>query len=96
MEKKIIGGQEYEVYTMTDWARDRTLSVKVGQVIEPDVYYQLLNSVPPMCYRGGYFQPGEPYDHDWNTGKALYQTFKSVGDNYYLFEGLMPAKSDKK
>lgn len=92
MEKRTIGGQEYEVYTNADWERDHTLKVQEGQLITPEVYWQLLNSMPPVCYRGMYFQPGEAYSHDWNTGKALYQTFKSMGDNYYLYEGLQPAK----
>ena len=92
MEKKTIGGQEYEVYTNADWVRDKILGVKEGQLIAPEVYCQLLNCVPPVCFRGTYFQPGEAYSHDWNMGKALFQTFRRMGDGYYLYEGLQPAK----
>lgn len=92
MEKKTMYGQEYEVYTNADWERDSVLKVQVGQLIEPDVYYQLLESVPPVCYRGAYFQPGEPDSWDWERGCQLYQTYKRMGDDYYLYEGLQPAK----
>lgn len=88
MEKRTIDGREYSVYTMQDWERDSTLKVEVGQVIEPAVYYQLLNAVPPKHYTRGIFQPGEPYSHDWDTGRGLYQTFHHVGENYYKYVGL--------
>lgn len=90
MEKKTIGGIEYDVYTMQDWERDRTLSVKEGQLIEPEVFWQLLESLPPHKYGKGVFAVGEPYTHDWNTGQALYQTFESMGDYYYKYIGLKP------
>ena len=92
MEKKTIGGHEYEVYTMADWERDHTLKVQVGQLIEPEVYWQLLNSVPPVCFRGTYFQPGEPDSYDFEHCCQLYQTFKNMGNDFYLYEGLQPAK----
>lgn len=90
MDKKTIAGQEYDVYTNADWERDRTLGVKVGQVIEPDVYWQLLNAVPPKCYRGGVFQVGEPDSWDWDNHCQLYQTFEHIGDNYWKYVGLKP------
>lgn len=77
---------------MQDWERDRTLKVEVGQVIEPAVYWQLLNSLPPQTYGRGTFQPGEPYSHDWTTGSPLFQTFESVGDDYWKYVGLKTAK----
>ena len=78
------------VYTMDDWRRDGSLKVQIGQLIAPEVYWQLRDSVPPMS-DGGCFQPGEAYDHDWRTGKALYQTFTREGDSYYRYKGLQPA-----
>lgn len=90
MEKKTFDGQEYEVYTMSDWNRDRTLGVKVGQAIDPDVFWQLCESMPPQKWSMGIFQPGEPYSHDFKTGNALYTTFKSLGGDYYRYEGLQP------
>lgn len=80
-----------DVYTMKDWENDRTLKVKEGQTIEPSVFWSLLNSLPPQTYGRTLFQPGEPYDHDWNTGRALYRTFEHVGEYYYKYIGLKPA-----
>jgi len=91
MEKKRINGADYEVYTAHDWERDRVLRVKEGQVIAPEVFRQLLESVPPVTYRRGIFQPGEAYSHDWTTGRALYQTFESMGEDYYKYVGLKNA-----
>ncbi len=90
METKTIDGKTYNVYTDKDWERDGTLKVKEGQVIEPKVYYQLLNSVPPKAFRYGVFQPGEPDSYDWDNGCALYQTFHHVGGDYYKYVGLKP------
>ena len=90
METMMINGQSYDVYTMADWERDKTLKVKVGQVIEPDVYYQLLNSVPPKVYRGDVFQPGEPDSWDWDGHCELYLTFERVEGEYYKYVGLKP------
>lgn len=87
MEKRTIEGREYDVYTEQDWERDRTLKVQVGQVIEPAVFWQLLNSVPPQTYRRGIFQPGEAYSHDRESG-ALYQTFEQMGEDYWKYVGL--------
>jgi len=83
-----------EIYTMQQWEVDRTLKVEQGQKIAPDVFYQLLNAVPPCTYSRGIFQVGEPYAHDWNTGLALYQTFHYIEDDtngqpIYQYVGLM-------
>lgn len=90
MEKKIFDSKEYDVYTMADWTNDGTLKVRVGQVIDPDVFWQLCESLPPHRWGRGVFQPGEPYSHDMETCKALYETFEHMGDDYYKFVGLKP------
>lgn len=78
-----------KIYTMQDWERDGVLKLEVGQVIAPEVFYQLRDCVPPTTYGKGIFQVGEPTDHDWNTGKALYQTFEKVDvENHYKYVGL--------
>lgn len=84
-----------DMYTMKQWESDRTLKVAVGQNIAPDVFFELLNSVPPQTYARGIFQAGEPYSHDWTTGKSLYSTFKHVADDedglpIYQYIGLQP------
>lgn len=83
-----------DVYTMDDWRRDGTLKVKEGQLISPDVFYELLESTPPTS-TGRIFQPGEAYSHRFvgypENFELLYQTFKNEGNNYYRFIGLQPA-----
>ena len=79
-----------ERYTMKDWERDGSLSVKVGQIIDSDVFWELFECLPPHHWGGGIFQPGEPHTHDWDTGKALYQTFEHVGNDCYRYIGLRP------
>jgi len=88
MTTRTINGIQYEVYTDKDWCKDRNLSVEVGQLIEPSVYYQLLNALPPKR-NDDLFQCGEPYSHDWNTGLPLFKTFERMDDNYYKYIGLM-------
>ena len=81
-----------ELYTYKDWERDGTLNMQEGQIIEPEIFWQLLECVPPRTYKNGIFQVGEPYSHDWNTGKALYQTFelayKIDNEPYYRYVGI--------
>ena len=75
-------------YTMDDRKRDKTLKVEIGQIITPDVYYQLLGAMPPHR-NDDLFQAGEPHTHDLRNGKALYKTFKCKGCDYYEYIGLM-------
>lgn len=81
------------LYSMRDWEIDGSLKLEVGTLISPDVFYELLNSLPPATYSNGMFQPGEPYSH--RGGNALYQTFKKVdstsaGEPIYEYIGLKP------
>ena len=80
------------IYTYEQWCKDKTLKVKEGQFIDDKVFYQLLGCVPPKTYERGLFQVGEPSDHDWNTGKALYNTFEyDKTEKLYKYIGLRPA-----
>ncbi len=90
MAKMTIGGRECDVYTMQDWERDGTLKVKEGQVIEPDVFWELCNSLPPHRWDKGVFQPGEAYSYDMEKCCQTYQTFESMGEDYYKYVGLKP------
>ncbi len=91
MKTKEFGGTIHEVYTEQDWECDGTLQVKEGQLIEPAVYFQLLNSMPPVAYGCGIFQPGEAYGYDFQTGRMTYQTFEHMGKDYYKYIGLQVA-----
>lgn len=65
------------MYTKKDWERDGDLLVKIGDVIDKEVFYQLRDCVPPKTLSKGIFQVGEAYDHD-EQGIALYTTFKNT------------------
>lgn len=71
-----------EIYTMQDWRNDKSLKVQIGQYIDEEVFEQLLDSIPPITYSRGVFQPGEAYDHNIETGEPLYQTFVKNNDLY--------------
>lgn len=71
-----------EIYTMQDWRNDKSLKVQIGQYIDEEVFEQLLDSIPPITYSRGVFQPGEAYDHNMETGNPLYQTFVKNNDLY--------------
>ena len=88
MTRKNFDGREYSVYTMQDWEEHGTLAVAVGEVIEPDVFWQLLNSVPPKRYGGGVFQVGEPDSWDFDHCCNLYQTFERIEGDYWKYVGL--------
>lgn len=77
-----------KTYTMKQWQKDKYFNAEVGQVCDSDVMEQLINAVPPRTYSNGIFQVGEPFSHDFNTGKALYMTFESVGNYEYKYIGL--------
>ena len=76
------------IYTKDDWKRDGTLNVQVGQIIAPEVFYQLRDSVPPALDARGYFQPGEAYDFDLDLECPRYMTFRHVGGCFYRYLGL--------
>ena len=65
-----------ETYTMEDWKKDGTFKAAIGQNVSDEVYYQLLNSVPPVYMKSPYLQIGEPWDHDRETFQPLYLTFR--------------------
>lgn len=90
MEKRVIDGITYDVYTMEDWAHDHTIGVKVGQAIAPEVFWQLCEALPPHKWTHSIFQPGEPDSYDFDRQCQLYQTFESLGDYYYKYVGLKP------
>ena len=73
------------MYTKKDWGRDGDLCVKIGDVIDQEVFYQLRDCVSPKMLSNGIFQVGEAHDHD-EQGNALYTTFKST-DSGWMYCG---------
>lgn len=64
-----------KTYTIEQWNNDGILSVQIGQAIDNEVYYQLLECVPPTTMRPDLFQVGEPYNHDYFE-RPVYSTFR--------------------
>ena len=85
-----------DLYTMEDWHRDGYLKVKEGQVITPEVFWQLFECLPPHRWSLGIFQPGEPANHVPCPDKpgyvmAVYDTFERVSDDdHYRYIGRRP------
>lgn len=77
-----------KVYTMEDWQRDRELSPAIGQYVDNDVVWELIECLPPAYWRFGIFQVGEPYSHDKETCAPLYATFVQVNtDGLWEYKG---------
>lgn len=53
-----------KTYTMADWRRDGSIRLTPGQLVDKDVVHELVNSVPPVTYRFGVIQIGEPVEHN--------------------------------
>ena len=88
--RKVLSESEGEnVYTMEDWQRDGSLKMHPGQTVDDAVVEELVNCVPPATYGNGIFQVGEPYDHDRNTGRALFLTFEHL-ESGWKYIGLKP------
>lgn len=80
-----------EKITSKNWPENWSL-VPVWTQVDEDVYEHFLNVLPPLCWRGKYFQCSEPYSHV--DGKGQYLTFiKKDGACWYLgiqFYGQVP------
>ena len=76
---------------MEDWKKDRTFKAEPGQEVSEEVYYDMLNGVPPHFWQLGYLQVGEPYDMLIIKNKCLnlYATFNGLE-----FVGNVPSMAD--
>ena len=101
----IYGGVSYSlrralqpVYTPEQWAKDRTFSAYPGQQISKEIYYEMLDCMPPLDLPGGAadqirerygvtitggFLMGEPYG--CNKNGLTYSCFGRSGGKYYFF-----------
>ena len=68
-----------KAYTMQDWEKDKTFSARPGQPVTKEVFFEMLNCVPPAYYGGGIMQVGEPISTDKETYKSLFSTFEKSG-----------------
>lgn len=82
------------MYTREDWQRDRNFSAAAGQEIDPEIYDEMLDALPPVSLprqlraqglRG--FMMGEPHDFEPGTGRTRYMAFTRRNGHCY-YEGL--------
>lgn len=77
-----------EIYTMKQWEIDGSLKIAVGQQVENDLVWDLIDCVPPTYWSGGMFQVGEPKCTDAETRRNLYDTFTHDGDgDNWIYRG---------
>ena len=80
-----------KVIEMVDWTGDFNTIAKVGDLIDDEIVWEMIECVPPACMRSSCMQCGEPYSHreDPDTGKwrATYDTFKKIDNGIYEYCG---------
>lgn len=54
-------------------------------------YEEMLNVLPPLCWRSTGFLVGEPFDHHALTGRARYQAYIRKGKQYFYSSRPMTA-----
>lgn len=85
------------VYTREDWNRDGSMNAVPGQEIEPGIYEQMFNVLPPLplpiCSRSQSYDAGfmvsEPFAADPMGRGELYAAYAKRGERCY-FVGLLP------
>lgn len=70
-------------YTKQQWENDREFKAGAGQQIEEEIYWDMLEALPPIYSRRNTFQVGEAHSHDRN-GRPLYGTFTHHGDLFFF------------
>ena len=73
-------------------------NVPEWEEVSEEVYDHFLNVLPPLVWRGSYFQIGEPYSHEVIDGKwrGRYLTFTKEGGKCWFLgiqlKGYYPKK----
>lgn len=69
--------------TLNDWARWNTELIKDKTVeVSENVYYQMLECLPPRNWRGHYFEVGEPNHHN-SKGQPVHRAFWMDNGKYF-------------
>lgn len=80
-----------KVFTMEDWEDSLDKHLKVGDLVDTDVVWSLMNCLPPVCMRNECMQVGEAYSTkiDDKTGqwRNTYTTFKKLSSKLYEYCG---------
>ena len=64
--------------------------IRVGDTVDADLVYSLLNCVPPVTFCSYCIQVGEAHNHledDQGKLRATYATFHKLADSNYEFDG---------
>lgn len=66
-------------------------ALRVGDYIEAEIVNDLMNCMPPACYRSDCMQAGEPFSHETDPetgrGRATFTTFKRENENTFIYCG---------
>lgn len=76
--------------TMKDWHGDFNDCVKPGEEVDEELYYYMLEQLPPIYPKPGIFQVSEPDTHGAD-GLPRYATFETKGGRYY-YRGSLSTK----
>lgn len=78
---------EKKVYNMSWYYGTGCLAI--GDYVEEDIVYKLMNMLPPKSMKRACMQVGEPADHRDKNGvcRPTYATFKEVGDGVFEYCG---------
>ena len=72
--------------TVEQWAQEKAKRQDGELSWEPiteERYYEMLECLPPACYRDHGFLVGEPWDHHALTGAPRYQACIHTSDGYF-------------
>lgn len=61
--------------------------LKVGDPVSITMYDYFIEVLPPKTFRSDVVQMGEAYDHDPETGKAVYPTLEKKGSRRWVYTG---------
>lgn len=81
-------------YTTNQWAADGTFSAQVGQEIDAEIHFQMMDAIQPKRFIGKSFLMGEAYDHKGENYAARYMYFIEHNGRYY-YGGLVENNIEK-
>ena len=100
-----------KIYTRKNWSEDTYFNAKVGQRIEQEIFWNMLDSIQPRIYttftifdyknnsenitKIDYFLMGEIYDHNGKDYKPRYMLFICKNNEYYYYGGLTEVNKSK-
>ena len=68
------------IKTYANWTGDLYEYLKVGDIVDNEIYSHFVNVMPPVAFNSGYVQMGEAYSHVDN--KPTYETLAKIDGNW--------------